>query len=72
MGGKTKHVVGYVQDFLFSPQRARTALRYLSGGERSRVLLARLFAKSANVVVLDEPTNDLDTETLELMEEEAI
>jgi ATP-binding cassette subfamily F protein uup len=68
-GGQTKHVLGYLQDFLFTPERARTPVRFLSGGERNRVLLARLFAKPANIVVLDEPTNDLDTETLELLEE---
>jgi ATP-binding cassette subfamily F protein uup len=69
IGGVTKHVIGYLQDFLFSPERARMLVRFLSGGERNRVLLARLFAKPANVIVLDEPTNDLDTETLELLEE---
>ena len=69
VGGQTKHVLGYLQDFLFTPERARTPIRFLSGGERNRVLLARLFAKPANIVVLDEPTNDLDTETLELLEE---
>jgi ATP-binding cassette subfamily F protein uup len=69
IGGKAKHVLGYLQDFLFSPERARTQVRFLSGGERNRLLLARLFAKPANVVVLDEPTNDLDAETLELLEE---
>jgi ABC transport system ATP-binding/permease protein len=69
VGGRTRHVLGYLQDFLFTPERARTPLRFLSGGERNRVLLARLFAKPANIVVLDEPTNDLDTETLELLEE---
>jgi ATP-binding cassette subfamily F protein uup len=69
VGGQPQHVLGYLQDFLFSPERARTPIRYLSGGERNRVLLAKLFAKPANVVVLDEPTNDLDTETLELLEE---
>jgi ATP-binding cassette subfamily F protein uup len=67
--GKTKHVLGYLQDFLFTPERARTQVQFLSGGERNRLLLARLFAKPANVVVLDEPTNDLDAETLELLEE---
>jgi ATP-binding cassette subfamily F protein uup len=61
-----------LQDFLFSPDRARTSVRYLSGGERNRVLLARLFAKPANVIVLDEPTNDLDTETLELLEQRLV
>jgi ATP-binding cassette subfamily F protein uup len=69
VGGQPQHVLGYLQDFLFSPERARTPIRFLSGGERNRVLLAKLFAKPANVVVLDEPTNDLDTETLELLEE---
>lgn len=69
VGGQTQHVLGYLQDFLFSPERARTPVRFLSGGERNRVLLAKLFAKPANIVVLDEPTNDLDTETLELLEE---
>jgi ATP-binding cassette subfamily F protein uup len=69
VGGKAKHVIGYLQDFLFTPERVRLPIRFLSGGERNRVLLARLFAKPANVVVLDEPTNDLDAETLELLEE---
>ncbi len=69
VGGRTRHVLGYLQDFLFTPERARTPVRFLSGGERNRVLLARLFARPANIVVLDEPTNDLDTETLELLEE---
>ncbi len=68
VGGATRHIIGYLQDFLFSPERARTPVRFLSGGERNRVLLARLFAKPANVIVLDEPTNDLDTETLDLLE----
>jgi ATP-binding cassette subfamily F protein uup len=71
-GGAPRHIIGYLQDFLFSPERARTAVRFLSGGERNRVLLARLFAKPANVIVLDEPTNDLDTETLELLEERLV
>jgi ATP-binding cassette subfamily F protein uup len=61
-----------LQDFLFAPERARTPVRFLSGGERNRVLLAKLFAKPANVLVLDEPTNDLDTETLELLEERLV
>ncbi|MCY2993598.1 MAG: ATP-binding cassette domain-containing protein [Planctomycetota bacterium] len=69
VGGKTQHVIGYLQDFLFTPERARSLVRFLSGGERNRLLLARLFAKPANVVVLDEPTNDLDAETLELLED---
>ena len=72
IGGRSKHVIGYLQDFLFTPERARTPVRFLSGGERNRVLLARLFSKPANVIVLDEPTNDLDTETLELLEEKLV
>jgi energy-coupling factor transporter ATP-binding protein EcfA2 len=64
-----KHVIGYLEDFLFAPERARSPVSSLSGGERNRLLLARLFAKPANVLVLDEPTNDLDIETLELLEE---
>jgi ATP-binding cassette subfamily F protein uup len=67
--GTPRHVIGYLQDFLFSPERARLPVKFLSGGERQRVLLARHFAKPANVIVLDEPTNDLDAETLELLEE---
>jgi ATP-binding cassette subfamily F protein uup len=70
--GQARHVLGYLQDFLFTPERARTPVRFLSGGERNRVLLARLFSKPANVVVLDEPTNDLDLETLELLEEQLV
>jgi ATP-binding cassette subfamily F protein uup len=69
IGGQPRHVIGYLQDFLFTPDRARTAVKFLSGGERNRVLLARLFAKPANLIVLDEPTNDLDAETLEMLEE---
>jgi len=72
VGGRTQHVIGYLQDFLFTPERARTLVRFLSGGERNRLLLARLLAKPANVVVLDEPTNDLDTETLELLEDSLV
>src|SRR5690606_23987569 len=71
-GGKGKrslHVISYLSEFLFTGERARTPLRALSGGERNRVLLAKLFSKSANLLVLDEPTNDLDVETLELLEE---
>jgi ATP-binding cassette subfamily F protein uup len=64
-----KHVIGYLGDFLFAPQRARSPVRSLSGGERNRLLLARLFARPANVLALDEPTNDLDIETLDLLEE---
>jgi ATP-binding cassette subfamily F protein uup len=66
--GQTRHVHGYLRDFLFSDERARTPVKALSGGERNRLLLARLFAMPANVVVLDEPTNDLDLETLEMLE----
>lgn len=69
IGGTRKHVVGYLGDFLFAPERARSPVRSLSGGERNRLLLARLFARPANVLVLDEPTNDLDIETLELLEQ---
>ncbi|MFO7592769.1 MAG: ATP-binding cassette domain-containing protein [Pseudomonadota bacterium] len=69
INGKTKHVMGYLQDFLFSPDRARGPVRSLSGGERNRLLLAKLFTKPANLLVMDEPTNDLDVETLELLEE---
>jgi len=69
LGGERRHVLGYLQEFLFSPDRARAKVATLSGGERSRLLLARLFAQPANVLVLDEPTNDLDIETLELLEE---
>jgi ATP-binding cassette subfamily F protein uup len=69
INGAKKHVMSYLGDFLFSPQRARSPVRSLSGGERNRLLLARLFARPANVLVLDEPTNDLDIPTLELLEE---
>jgi ATP-binding cassette subfamily F protein uup len=68
IGGKRKHVMSYLSDFLFAPERANSPVRTLSGGERNRLLLARLFALPANVIVLDEPTNDLDIETLELLE----
>jgi ATP-binding cassette subfamily F protein uup len=67
-GGGRKHVISYLGDFLFPPERARSPVKSLSGGERNRLLLARLFARPANVIVLDEPTNDLDIETLELLE----
>ena len=69
IGRERKHVIGYLGDFLFAPQRARSPVKSLSGGERNRLLLARLFARPANVLVLDEPTNDLDIETLELLEQ---
>jgi ATP-binding cassette subfamily F protein uup len=69
IGGEKKHVISYLGDFLFPPQRARAPVKSLSGGERNRLLLARLFTRPANVLVLDEPTNDLDIETLELLEE---
>ncbi len=68
VGGRQRHVISYLKDFLFSPDRARSPVRVLSGGERNRLLLAKLFAKPANLLVLDEPTNDLDRETLELLE----
>ena len=69
INGKARHVIGYLQDFLFTPDRARSPVRILSGGERNRLLLARLFTREANVLILDEPTNDLDLETLDLLEE---
>jgi ATP-binding cassette subfamily F protein uup len=69
VGGQRRHVHGYLQDFLFPPERARTPVRALSGGERNRLLLARLFTRPCNVLVLDEPTNDLDLETLDLLEQ---
>jgi ATP-binding cassette subfamily F protein uup len=67
--GRKRHVISHLQDFLFSPQRCHTPVSVLSGGEKNRLMLARLFTKPANVLVLDEPTNDLDVETLELLEE---
>ena len=67
--GRKRHVISYLQDFLFSPERCRTPVKVLSGGERNRLMLAALFTQPANVLVLDEPTNDLDAETLELLEE---
>ncbi len=69
IGGQRKHVIGYLSEFLFTPERARAQVKALSGGERSRLLLARLLTKAANVLVFDEPTNDLDIETLDLLEQ---
>lgn len=69
INGRQKHIISYLGDFLFSPQRVRSPISTLSGGERNRLLLAKLFSKQANILVLDEPTNDLDVETLELLEE---
>jgi ATP-binding cassette subfamily F protein uup len=68
VNGRSRHIVGYLQDFLFSGERSRSLVKYLSGGERNRLLLARMFTKPSNLLVLDEPTNDLDAETLELLE----
>ncbi|MGF1845078.1 MULTISPECIES: ABC transporter ATP-binding protein [Vibrio] len=69
VGGRERHALSYLQDFLFSPKRARTPVKALSGGEKNRLLLARIFLKSNNLLILDEPTNDLDIETLELLED---
>src|SRR5690606_10088886 len=69
VGASRKHVLGYLQDFLFTPERARAPITALSGGERNRLLLAKLFSRPSNLLVMDEPTNDLDIETLELLEE---
>jgi ATP-binding cassette subfamily F protein uup len=69
INGKSRHIMGYLQDFLFSGERARSLVRYLSGGERNRLLLAKMFTRPSNLLILDEPTNDLDAETLELLEE---
>src|SRR5690606_1426200 len=69
INGQPKHIIGYLGDFLFTPERARTPVKALSGGERNRLMLARLFSKPSNLLVMDEPTNDLDIETLELLEE---
>lgn len=72
VNGKTKHIIGYLQDFLFTPEQARSSIRFFSGGQRNRLLLAKLFARPANMLVMDEPTNDLDTESLELLEERLV
>jgi ATP-binding cassette subfamily F protein uup len=72
MGERSQHVIGYLHNFLFTAERARTPVKFLSGGERNRILLAKLFAKTANVIVLDEPTNDLDSETLEMLEQRLV
>ena len=72
VGGVTRHVYGYLEDFLFPPERARSPVKALSGGERGRLLLARLLTRPANVLILDEPTNDLDIETLELLEAQLV
>jgi ATP-binding cassette subfamily F protein uup len=72
VNGRTRHVNGYLRDFLFPPERARSPVKALSGGERNRLMLARLFTRPANVLVLDEPTNDLDIETLELLEAQLV
>src|SRR5207244_6724259 len=69
VGGQSRHVIGYMKDFLFSPEQARTPVGVLSGGERARFTLARAFARPSNLLVLDEPTNDLDLETLDLLQE---
>jgi ATP-binding cassette subfamily F protein uup len=72
VNGRSRHILGYLQDFLFEPARARTPVKSLSGGERNRVLLAKLFLKPCNLLIMDEPTNDLDVETLELLEEKLV
>ena len=69
IGGKQRHVISYLQDFLFAPERCRQPVKALSGGERNRLLLAKLFTQPSNILVLDEPTNDLDIDTLDLLEE---
>ena len=69
INGRTRHIIGYLEDFLFTPEQAGGPVARLSGGERNRLLLARLFTKPSNVLVMDEPTNDLDMETLELLED---
>ena len=72
LNGSDRHVIGYLKGFLFTPERARTAIKHLSGGEVNRVLLAKLFTQTNNLMVLDEPTNDLDIEMLEVLEEKLV
>ena len=72
LNGKSRHVIGYLKNFLFSPKRAMTPVKALSGGERNRVILAKLFTKPANLLILDEPTNDLDVEMLEVLEQRLV
>jgi ABC transport system ATP-binding/permease protein len=72
IAGRSRHIIGYLGDFLFTPEEARSPIRFFSGGQRNRLLLAKLFASPANLLVLDEPTNDLDSETLELLEERLV
>ena len=72
VNGRNKHVIGYLQEFLFTPEEARSKIQFFSGGQRNRLLLAKLFAQPANLLVMDEPTNDLDAETLELLEERLV
>jgi ATP-binding cassette subfamily F protein uup len=72
VGGVKKHIYSYLADFLFTPERVRTPVKALSGGERARLMLARLFMRPSNLLVMDEPTNDLDVETLELLEEQLL
>ena len=72
INGEPRHVMSYLSDFLFAPVRARSPVKTLSGGEKNRLLLAKLFTKTANLIIMDEPTNDLDMETLELLEERLV
>jgi ATP-binding cassette subfamily F protein uup len=72
INGRNKHVIGYLQEFLFTPEEARSKIQFFSGGQRNRLLLAKLFAQPANLLVMDEPTNDLDAESLEILEERLV